>query len=106
VAELAAAVSMSRSGFSARFRALVGLPPLDYLVRWRMQIAARALRSTDRTVAAIAADLGYVSESAFSNTFKRVLGQPPSRYRLRPTHLVGDGGQLGDQGGVLRPPRE
>ena len=64
---------MSRSSFAMRFRTLVGLPPLDYLVRWRMQIAARALRVTDRTVAAIG--------SAFSNAFKRVLGQSPSRYR-------------------------
>lgn len=81
VAELAAAVSMSRSSFAMRFKALVGLPPLDYLVRWRMQLAARALQSTSRTVAAIGAELGYTSESAFSSTFKRVLGQPPSRYR-------------------------
>jgi AraC-like DNA-binding protein len=81
VADLAAAVSMSRSSFAMRFKALVGLPPLDYLIRWRMQIAARALRSTRRTIAAIGADLGYTSESAFSNTFKRVLGQSPSRYR-------------------------
>ena len=44
-------------------------------------LAARALRLTDRTVAAIGADLGYTSESAFSNAFKRVLGQSPSRYR-------------------------
>jgi AraC-like DNA-binding protein len=50
-----------------------------------MQLAARALRTTGRTVAAIGADLGYTSESAFSAAFKRVLGQPPSRYR-RPRH--------------------
>jgi AraC-like DNA-binding protein len=81
VAELAAAAGLSRSSFALRFRTLVGLPPLDYLVRWRIQLAARALRSTDRTVAAIGAGLGYSSESAFSNAFKRVRGQPPSRYR-------------------------
>jgi AraC-like DNA-binding protein len=81
VAELAAAAGLSRSSFALRFRTLVGLPPLDYLVRWRIQLAARALRSTDRTVAAIGASLGYSSESAFSNAFKRVRGQPPSRYR-------------------------
>ncbi|HEY2276935.1 MAG TPA: AraC family transcriptional regulator [Streptosporangiaceae bacterium] len=81
VVELAAAAGLSRSSFALHFRTLVGLPPLDYLVRWRMQLAARALRSTDRTVAAIGASLGYSSESAFSNAFKRVRGQPPSRYR-------------------------
>jgi AraC-like DNA-binding protein len=79
---------MSRSSFAMRFRALVGLAPLDYLVRWRVQLAARALRSTDRTVAAIGADLGYTSESAFSNTFKRITGQSPSHYR-RPRHDAG-----------------
>jgi AraC-like DNA-binding protein len=81
VADLATAVNMSRCSFAVRFKALVGLPPLDYLIRWRMQIAARDLRSTRRTIAAIGSDLGYASESAFSNTFKRVLGQSPSRYR-------------------------
>jgi AraC-like DNA-binding protein len=89
VAELAAAVSLSRSSFAVRFRALVGLPPVEYLVRWRVQLAARALRATDLTVAAIGADLGYTSESAFSNTFKRVLGQPPSRYRDRTRAVTG-----------------
>jgi AraC-like DNA-binding protein len=81
VAELAAAASMSRSSFAARFRTLVGQPPLAYLARWRAQLAARALRSTDRTVAAIAADLGWSSESAFSNAFKRGTGQSPAGYR-------------------------
>jgi AraC-like DNA-binding protein len=81
VAQLASAVSMSRTSFATRFRALVGLPPLDYLVRLRVQVAARALRSTDRTVAAIASDLGYASESAFSTTFKRIRGVAPSVYR-------------------------
>jgi AraC-like DNA-binding protein len=81
VADLATAVSMSRSSFAMRFKALVGLPPLDYLIRWRMQTAARDLRSTRRTIAAIGTELGYTSESAFSNTFKRVLGHSPSRYR-------------------------
>jgi AraC-like DNA-binding protein len=65
-----------------------GHEPLDYLVRWRVQLAARALRSTGRTVAAIGADLGYTSESAFSDAFKRITGQSPSHYR-RPGHDAG-----------------
>jgi AraC-like DNA-binding protein len=72
---------MSRSSFAMRFKALVGLPPLDYLIRWRMQTAARDLRSSRRTIAAIGSGLGYTSESSFSNTFKRVLGISPSGYR-------------------------
>ncbi|MFF3560902.1 AraC family transcriptional regulator [Streptomyces sp. NPDC002574] len=81
VGELASAVGMSRSAFALRFRSLVGRPPLDYLMRWRIQRAAAALRGGDRTVASVAAEWGYASESAFSNAFKRVTGQPPARHR-------------------------
>jgi AraC-like DNA-binding protein len=81
VAELGAKVGMSRAAFAARFRTLVGMPPLDYLQRWRMLAAGRGLRSGDRTVAAVATRWGYGSESAFSNAFKRVTGVSPGRYR-------------------------
>jgi AraC-like DNA-binding protein len=81
VAELGAAVNMSRSSFAQRFHERVGLPPGEYLIRWRMQAAARALRTSSRTVAAIGGDLGYASEGAFSSAFKRVMGRPPSAYR-------------------------
>jgi AraC-like DNA-binding protein len=81
VADLAAEVDMSRSSFALRFKTLVGLPPLDYLLHWRIRSAAEALRGGGRTVASVAAEWGYASESAFSNAFKRVTGQPPARYR-------------------------
>ncbi|GAA4182831.1 AraC family transcriptional regulator [Streptosporangium oxazolinicum] len=81
VADLAAEVDMSRSSFALRFKTLVGLPPLDYLLQWRIRSAAETLRAGDRTVASVAAEWGYASESAFSNAFKRVTGQPPARYR-------------------------
>ncbi len=81
VAGLAAEVDMSRSSFALRFKTLVGLPPLDYLPHWRIRSAAEALRAGDRTVASVASEWGYASESAFSNAFKRVTGQPPARYR-------------------------
>jgi AraC-like DNA-binding protein len=85
VAELAEKVGMSRSSFALRFRTLVGLPPVDYLARWRILAAGRALRSTDRTVHSVATEFGYGSESAFSNAFKRVTGQSPTSYRVRST---------------------
>jgi AraC-like DNA-binding protein len=81
VAELGAEVGMSRAAFAARFRALVGMPPLDYLQRWRMLAAGRELRTGNRTVAAVATRWGYGSESSFSNAFKRVTGVSPGRYR-------------------------
>ncbi|MBP2479164.1 AraC-like DNA-binding protein [Crossiella equi] len=81
VAGLAAEVSLSRSTFAQRFRDLVGLPPLDYLARWRLHSAERALRHGDRTVSSVAAEFGYRSESAFSTAFKRVLGRSPGSVR-------------------------
>ncbi|OKO85114.1 AraC family transcriptional regulator [Bradyrhizobium sp. AS23.2] len=79
VDELARAVGMSRSAFAAEFKTRTGSPPLDYLLRWRMQVARDALRKGG-TVAAIAAKIGYASESAFSTAFKRVYGSAPKRY--------------------------
>jgi AraC-like DNA-binding protein len=84
VHRLAAIARMSRSTFALKFKAAVGTSPLDHLARVRMHAAARALKETDRTVAAIAADVGYGTESAFSVAFKRVMGCSPGRYRLLP----------------------
>jgi AraC-like DNA-binding protein len=76
---LADAIAMSRSAFSKRFKSLVGLAPLDYLLRWRMRLARDQLRR-GATVSATAAQLGYASESAFGHAFKRVYGHAPKRY--------------------------
>ncbi|WP_284266284.1 AraC family transcriptional regulator [Bradyrhizobium iriomotense] len=81
VSDLARAVGMSRSAFALDFREKVGSSPLDYLFRWRMQVARDALRRGE-TIAAIAAKVGYASESAFSNAFKRAHGEAPKRYGL------------------------
>jgi AraC-like DNA-binding protein len=81
VAELAHLAAMSRSTFAARFRDLVGTPPLEYLIHWRMHRAAHALRTTADSVARIGASTGYPVETTFNNTFRRVIGQTPGRYR-------------------------
>lgn len=80
VGDLAAAVGLSRSSFAARFRKLVGIAPLDYLLRWRMQRARASLRRGKVPISRMAAELGYASESAFSNAFKRLFGRAPKRY--------------------------
>ena len=83
VPELAGAVHMSRSAFAARFRELVGHPPLEHLLSLRMRIAGRALRTSTLTVSAVGAQLGYTSDAAFSTAFRRVIGVSPSAWRRR-----------------------
>ncbi|UDL89088.1 AraC family transcriptional regulator [Mesorhizobium sp. PAMC28654] len=81
VNELATAVGMSRSGFARRFKELVDQAPLDYLTRWRMHRAREAMRRAGTSVGGLAQSLGYASESAFGNAFKRVFGHSPKRLR-------------------------
>ncbi len=79
--KLAAAAAMSRSAFAARFTELVGVPPMQYLARWRMQLALSLLQHTDDPLATIADQVGYQSEAAFSRAFKRCYGQSPGATR-------------------------
>ena len=82
---LAREVGVSRSVLSERFRHYLGESPIAYLTRWRLRLAARALTSTNQTVAQIALDVGYESEAAFNRAFKREYGHPPARYRRQQT---------------------
>lgn len=86
VASLATEVSMSRSGFSARFSSLVGRSPKQYVTEWRMMLADDLLRgsgsSEQLSILEIALRLGYMSEAAFSRAFKRERGIPPSKARF------------------------
>jgi AraC-like DNA-binding protein len=81
IADLADEVGISRSALVERFTRYLSEPPMTYLTRWRLQLAARSLERTSRGVAEIAADIGYESEAAFNRAFKREFGQPPGRYR-------------------------
>jgi AraC-like DNA-binding protein len=81
VQELAHEVHLSRATLARRFTELVGEPPLAYLTRWRMDLAARRLRETTDPVGVVAAGVGYSSEYAFSRAFSRMRGEPPGRYR-------------------------
>jgi transcriptional regulator GlxA family with amidase domain len=72
---------MSRSSFSARFRAVTGSSPITYLTRVRLGQAAGSLAVSNRPLLDIARAAGYDNESSFSKAFTRVYGQPPGRYR-------------------------
>ncbi len=81
IAALAKEVGLSRSALVERFSQFLSVPPMTYLTRWRLQLAARALTTTPRGVADISTDVGYESEAAFNRAFKREFGAPPARYR-------------------------
>jgi AraC-like DNA-binding protein len=81
VAGLAKLAGVSRSVFAARFNQLLGEAPLAYVARWRIQLGARLLETTDDSVLQIAQKVGYESEAAFNRAFKREFELPPARYR-------------------------
>jgi AraC-like DNA-binding protein len=90
LARLAKEVGASRSVLAERFTRLVGLPPMQYLARWRMQMAATLLRTTTAGLAEIAERVGYGSEAALSRAFKRSLGVAPAFYRRDPAQAPHD----------------
>ncbi len=79
--ELARACGMSRATFAVHFKTNAGTTPLAYLAQWRIRLAERALRDSDDAISSLGYSLGYASESAFSNAFKRLVGEAPARYR-------------------------
>ncbi len=79
--ELAQNVGMSRTSFAQQFKRLVGNTPMEYLTEWRMSLAYSKLQLSKDSMLAIALDIGYQSEAAFSRAFKKVIGQSPNEIR-------------------------
>jgi len=79
--DVARDVGVSRSVLFQRFTCLIGVPPMQYLAKWRMQIASSLINDGRSSLATIAAEVGYGSEEAFSRAFKRTLGAAPSLWR-------------------------
>src|SRR3954465_6607723 len=88
IASLAKDAGLSRSVLAERFRHYLNETPMAYLTRWRLQLGAQMLTSTNYSVAQIASEVGYESEAAFSRAFKREFSVPPARFRSlsRSTH--------------------
>lgn len=80
VAQLAKKVALSRSAFFERFTRAVGMPPMEYLLAWRMALAKDLLRHEHLGLAQVAERVGYGSASTFSTAFSRYVGQSPGRY--------------------------
>ncbi|MCP1337789.1 AraC family transcriptional regulator [Futiania mangrovi] len=93
LAALAAQCGVSRTALAERFSRRLGCAPMRYLSLWRMQIASRLLIKTGSKIAAIAEEVGYASESAFSRAFKGATGQSPGAWRAgSATRSPEDGG--------------
>jgi AraC-like DNA-binding protein len=83
ITELARNVGVSRTRFAERFRHFLGDSPMAYLGQWRLKLGAEILRSTEESVAEIAAEVGYGSEAAFNRAFKREFDCPPAQFRRK-----------------------
>lgn len=81
IASLAKSVGMSRSSFAVSFAQLVGEPPMQYVLKWRMHLARIHLRADQKGLEEIAPLLGYQSGAAFSRAFKRTYGASPGAVR-------------------------
>jgi AraC-like DNA-binding protein len=81
IESLAKSVGLSRSALAQRFTEFVGQPLVQYMINWRMQLAANHLLSGMDSIAVIANLVGYESEAAFSRAFKKAVGAPPSQWR-------------------------
>lgn len=78
---LAKEAHLSRAAFAERFTTLIGVPPMRYLLNWRMTLARQKLKDTQLQMAQIAFELGYGSESSFTRAFTRQTGLPPATWR-------------------------
>ena len=83
VEDLSAAVGLSRSAFAERFTRMIGQAPKQYLLNWRMQVAADKLRNSNMHLAQIAIETGYESDAAFSRAFKKAYGEAPASWRRK-----------------------
>jgi AraC-like DNA-binding protein len=81
VEELGRKVGLSRSALADRFCQVIGVPPMQYLTRWRMQVAAQELINSSKSIPQIAQDIGYDNEASFTRAFKRCMGAPPATWR-------------------------
>lgn len=83
VSQLSSVATLSRSAFFDRFTRQVGMPPMEYLMAWRMAVARDLLRHDDLGMLEVGRRVGYASASAFSTAFTRHTGESPSRYARR-----------------------
>jgi AraC-like DNA-binding protein len=94
VAQLGRVAGLSRSAFFDRFTRTVGMPPMEYLLAWRMAVARDLLREQEIRIGQVAERVGYGSASTFSTAFSRHVGEAPSRYAARASSVRLAAGQV------------
>lgn len=88
LSELAQYACLSKTALISRFTSLIGCPPIEYLLFWRMQIAASWLKESGMTIERVAERCGYDSVSAFCRAFKRCVGESPGAFRRKTSGIV------------------
>jgi transcriptional regulator GlxA family with amidase domain len=88
VEELAREVGLSRTVLAERFMHYLGQPPIQYLTRWRLSLAADNLRDASASIGRVAERVGYDSEASFNRAFKRAFGLPPATWRRKEAHAL------------------
>jgi AraC-like DNA-binding protein len=83
VEELAREVGLSRTVLAERFMHYLGQPPIQYLTKWRLSLAADHLRASSTSIGRVAQHVGYDSDASFTRAFKREFGLPPATWRRR-----------------------
>ncbi|QVJ00671.1 AraC family transcriptional regulator [Nocardiopsis eucommiae] len=105
VRSLAEVALMSRSAFAQRFTSVVGIPPMSFVRLWRAHVAGQMVQSTDTNLHAVAAHVGYGSNSALSRSFKRLTGVSPSSVRASASSTGQLDERTSDSGVRARPSR-
>jgi AraC-like DNA-binding protein/quercetin dioxygenase-like cupin family protein len=83
VGALAEEAGLSVPQFQRRFKEEIGLPPMEYVTRRRIEHATELLQATGRSITQIALDVGYFSSQYFATVFKKFTGDTPTAYRNR-----------------------
>lgn len=86
VEALAREVGVSRTVLAERFMHYLGQPPIQYLTKWRLSLAADRLRDGSTSIGRVAEHVGYASEASFTRAFKREFGLPPATWRRKEAH--------------------
>lgn len=83
ISRMAASVSLSESRFKQKFKQATGIPPVEFMIREKIEESKILLQDAGRTVTSVAMELGFTSSQHFSVLFKKYVGESPAQFRKR-----------------------